>query len=375
MIFVEVAILIPFCLINVGEGLRQIDREIDGDGPQLHPPPRAHPLARDAAAARPVSIVGAAHRLRHRLENRAGVGAARRPQRPRLAHAARPDGRRQHDLPCDLLRHCGDLCGGRALGDPAARAALCTTVRRRAMATTMSDELVVRTSAGELRGQRESGISVFRGVPYATAAGRCAALQAAAADAGLVRGARRRRRWTGRAAGPLAPRPCHGRFRSPAKRGLPDPHALGAARRAQGAGRGVAPWRRLLSGAGSLPWYSGATFARERRSSRCRSTIAWVRSVSSYLPGISHGNLGMQDQVAALRWVRDNIAAFGGDPDNVTSSASPRGGMSITALMAMPSARGLFRRAIMQSAPLRSLTARAPRKRRCIGRAMKKCWA
>ena len=60
-------------------------------------------------------------------------------------------------------------------------------------------------------------------------------------------------------------------------------------------------------------------------------------------------NAGMLDQVAALRWVRDNVAAFGGDPDKVTIFGESAGGMSVTTLLAMPSARGLFRRAIAQS--------------------------
>ena len=60
-------------------------------------------------------------------------------------------------------------------------------------------------------------------------------------------------------------------------------------------------------------------------------------------------NLGMQDQVATLRWVRDNIENFGGDPDRVTIFGQSGGGSKTTTLMAMPSARGLFHRSIAQS--------------------------
>lgn len=60
-------------------------------------------------------------------------------------------------------------------------------------------------------------------------------------------------------------------------------------------------------------------------------------------------NLGLLDQIAALTWVRDHIASFGGDPDNVTVFGESAGAMSIGVLLSMPAARGLFRRAILQS--------------------------
>ena len=71
----------------------------------------------------------------------------------------------------------------------------------------------------------------------------------------------------------------------------------------------------------------------------------------------SSANVGMLDLVAVLEWVRDNIKTFGGDPGNVTIFGQSGGGGKVIALMAMPAAKGLFHRAIVQSGPfLKSLS-------------------
>jgi para-nitrobenzyl esterase len=68
------------------------------------------------------------------------------------------------------------------------------------------------------------------------------------------------------------------------------------------------------------------------------------------IPG-APANRGLLDQVAALRWVRENVAKFGGDPSNVTVFGESAGAGSVAALLAMPAARGLFQRVIAQSVP------------------------
>lgn len=82
--------------------------------------------------------------------------------------------------------------------------------------------------------------------------------------------------------------------------------------------------------------------------------VSYRLGIFGYLapPGIGADNLGLRDQILALRWVQDNIAAFGGDAANVTAFGQSAGAHSVWSLMLSDEAEGLFHRAILQSAPL-----------------------
>lgn len=111
----------------------------------------------------------------------------------------------------------------------------------------------------------------------------------------------------------------------------------------------------LTSGSGHKPSYRGSNFA---RNGVVVVTINYRLGPLGFLahPALSaesaqsvSGNYGILDQIAALKWVRSNIEAFGGDPNNVTIFGESAGGTSVAVLCSSPRARGLFHRAILQS--------------------------
>ncbi len=123
----------------------------------------------------------------------------------------------------------------------------------------------------------------------------------------------------------------------------------------------------FINGSASMPLYWGDRLARE---GVIVVTIAYRLGPLGFLahpeltresPHHSSGNYGLMDQIAALEWIQRNIAAFGGDPKNVTIAGQSSGGMSVSILMASPRAKGLFQRAIGESGGLFEPTQLAPK--------------
>jgi para-nitrobenzyl esterase len=111
----------------------------------------------------------------------------------------------------------------------------------------------------------------------------------------------------------------------------------------------------FILGSGSTALYSGERLA--NRGDVVVVTINYRLGALGFLnwkslvsgSDLPPANLGIRDQIAALEWVRDNIENFGGDPENVTVFGESAGAMSIGTLLGVPSARGLFHKAILQS--------------------------
>jgi para-nitrobenzyl esterase len=134
-----------------------------------------------------------------------------------------------------------------------------------------------------------------------------------------------------------------------------------------GAKRPVMVWIHgggFTTGTAASPWYSGTNLALQGDVVVVTANYRLGALGFMHLADIggeawgSSANCGILDQVAALRWVRDNVAGFGGDPDNVTVFGESAGGCSVVTMLATPAAKGLFHKAIAQSASVAQVRTR-----------------
>ena len=254
-----------------------------------------------------------------------------------LAHLARPTRR-------EVLRYC------------AATAGAMISIPGFSVAAVRQRSVVLQTAHGRLRGAVENGISAFKGISYAqSTAGRNRFLPPQALTP-----------WAG--------------IRDATRLGHPCPQD----------NSDFAPWLDPMSGsedclvlnvwsperagsASKLPvmfWIHGGGYSFGSAGAPLYDLGNLARMGNVVTVGINHrlhafgftdlsaiggdtfatsGNAGQFDIVAALEWVRTNIEAFGGDPNNVTVFGQSGGGAKISTLMGMPAAKGLFHRAIVQS--------------------------
>ncbi|GGP89819.1 carboxylesterase/lipase family protein [Streptomyces melanogenes] len=251
----------------------------------------------------------------------------------------------------DVLKAGGILAGGMLLSGIAGGQSA------RADAPAAGSSPVVQAPAGALRGTVEGGLTVFKGVPYAAPPVGALRWQPAQPYPG----------WSGVrdavAFGPSAPQLYReGGDQVLGTHGSPpfDEDCLTLnvwTPGADDARRPVMVWIHgggFISGSGSLPNYSGETFA--RNGDLVVVTINYRLGPLGYLyfgEDGAGGNFWLTDQLAALRWVRENIAAFGGDPDQVTVAGQSGGAFSVASLAgARSKGRPLFKRAILESPPL-----------------------
>jgi para-nitrobenzyl esterase len=226
---------------------------------------------------------------------------------------------------------------------------------------------VVVTQHGKVRGSVADGVFAFKGIPYA----------APPFGGNRLRPPQPVEPWSGVrdafAYGPKCPQPSY-----PPEIALLLPPEIGGSgedcltlniwsAELGPASRPVMVWipggMYAYHATGASPWYDGGRFARD--GIVCVS-INYRVAIDGFLT-LEEGNAnrGLLDQIAALEWVRENIAAFGGDPGNVTIFGESAGALSIGTLLAMPRAEGLFRRAIVQSGSAHHVIPAAAARRVC----------
>lgn len=220
-----------------------------------------------------------------------------------------------------------------------------------------ADDLVVDTDSGAVRGFRSRGVRLWRGIPYGADTG----------GAGRFRAPRPAPAWDGvRDAiefGPVAPQNRRGQFigAHPRLRRSEDCLTVNVTAPDQPVDR--RPVMVYVHG-GAYSVGSSGEYPRQGELLVRRHGVVYV-SLNYRLGALGwldfrayataehpiEANLGLRDQVLALDWVRRNIAAFGGDPGNVTLFGESSGANSVTTLLAVPAAGGLFHRAVAQSSP------------------------
>ena len=255
-------------------------------------------------------------------------------------------------------------------GQPQRRQAECYgTLETSAKLTT------VQTVSGPVAGYIDDGVYIYKGIPYAKAE-----RFAPAVDPDPWKDVR-----PSRAYGPTCPQGPRSGWYDDAQAftmhwddGFPDEDCLRVNVWTAGINdNGKRPVMVWLHGGGfragsgqELISYDGTNLARDHGvvvvSLNHRLNVLGFLDLSAYGEKYAHsGNLGMMDIVKALEWVRDNIAGFGGDPTQVTIFGQSGGGGKVSTLMAMPSAKGLFRKAIVESGSITNLL--TPKYSRRIG--------
>ena len=216
-----------------------------------------------------------------------------------------------------------------------------------------SGKIIAETRSGPIEGRERDGVLLFAGVPYAAPPTGARRFRAPEPHEGWreVRPATR--------FAPAAPQiPTGGLTSSAAVKWSEDCLTLNISTPAlDDRRRPVLFWIHggaYRTGQGAVPWYNGARFARQGDlvvvSINYRLGALGFTDLSRFGDDYAtSGANGLLDQIAALRWVQLNIAAFGGDPARVTIAGESAGAFSVGTLLASPLAKGLFRAAIAQS--------------------------